>query len=71
MQCEPWAAMILRDVEARRRKAMEVCLTIFRFVASIIVAFLSMCSSASQLAAAVYLNFLLSGDGITAGNGTI
>jgi hypothetical protein len=23
-QCEPWAAMILRDVEARRRKAMEV-----------------------------------------------
>ena len=24
-QCEPWAAMILRDVEARRRKAMEVC----------------------------------------------
>lgn len=24
LQCEPWAAMILRDVEARRRKAMEV-----------------------------------------------
>ncbi len=25
IKCEPWAAMILRDVEARRRKAMEVC----------------------------------------------
>lgn len=24
-QIEPWAAMILRDIEARRRKAMEVC----------------------------------------------
>ena len=29
MQCEPWAAMILRDIEARRRKAMEVCFKYF------------------------------------------